>query len=406
MGEVALSPAVGAEGRDAASVRLLCLLPSIPLGGMERAVIRLVAELTARGAEAHFAAERRWGHAVQREIEAIGARWTGVPFVASLSRPRTAVELGWALRSYARSPSDLRRVFEARRPRQLLATNINNAFFARGLARLPEVVSVFRAPNPPGVSRNGLKRAFDRAVWRTVHSAYDAIVCNSDYTAGRIAATVGDDRGIEVVRNLPPALGRGADDLPPPDPSRRRIVFLGQISRHKGVDVLVEAATGLIAHRQDVDLVLAGPDVWQDGFGAQIRAGIVEAGLGERIRFLGPVGDVHALLGGAAVHVCPSTGDAESFPNVVIEAKQAGVPSVVFPTAGLPEAVEDGVSGLVTAAPTAAALRHALGRVLDEPGLRARLAEGAARSLQEYSPDRITDRWLDLLVPARPGKSA
>ena len=38
------------------------------------------------------------------------------------------------------------------------------------------------------------------------------------------------------------------------------------------------------------------------------------------------------------MHVCPSLSAGDSFPNVILDAKKAGLPSVVFPTAGLPEA--------------------------------------------------------------------
>ena len=382
---------------SAEDMRVLCLLPSIPLGGMERAVIRVVEQLNKTGAECHFIAEQRWGRAVQKEIEKIGASWTGVPFVAALGRPKSWTGLKWSVRSWLCSAADFRQVFAAFQPKQLLVTNINNAYFARAMARDCNIRSVFRLPNPPSRSRWWIKRKIDRKIWRMVYESYDQFVCNAQYTAEKLAEFVGDDRKIVVVRNFPPKHScsqlDGEFSL---DKRRRTIVYLGQISKEKGVAILIEAAAKLIAEHKDVDLVLAGPDIWQSHFGNEVRHRVQLLGLERRIRFLGWVDDVGSLLARGFVHVCPSISEGESFPNVVIEAKQAGLPSVVFPTAGLPEAITNGVDGIITSAPTASALETALSRLLDDAEFREQLAVGARASLQAYSDDQITRRWLDI----------
>jgi glycosyltransferase involved in cell wall biosynthesis len=397
----------GSPLADAADLRLLCLMPSIPLGGMERAAARVVEELSSRGADVRFVLENRWAIEVQRHIDCLGIGWTGVPFVASLGMPKDWGEFRWATRSFMKSSSDLRRVAEAYQPRQLLATSLNVAYFGRRLARSETITSVFRLPNPPGVSANRLKRRADRAIWRSVYASFDCLVCNAHYTASRVAEIVDDDSKINVVRNFQPkrrSISRS--DVPPRVPGVRRIVYLGQIARHKGVDLLVEAVEDLIAARQNVELLLAGPDFWRDPFGDEIRARVRARGLEDRVRFLGVVADVQGLLAGADVHVCPSVSSGESFPNVLIEAKQAGVPSVVFPTAGLPEAVTDGIDGIVTRERSATALVTAISRLLDDEPLRQRLAEGASRSLAVYDDELVAQRWIEILRAPKGARAA
>ena len=119
---------------------------------------------------------------------------------------------------------------------------------------------------------------------------------------------------------------------------------------------------------------------------ASIRARCAAAGLEDRFRFLGELSDVHGLLREAHMHVCPSISPDDSFPNAILDAKLAGAPSLVFPVAGLPEAVEDGRDGLVTREPTAAALEHSLLRLIDDPALRRRMGQAAAESLARFDP--------------------
>lgn len=383
---------------EAADLRLLCLLPSIPLGGMERAALRVVEELMARGAAAHVLAERRWGVAVQREVEAIGAPWTGVSLPFSLGRPSTLLEARTAIVSAFVTTREFTHAHSSFRSNALLATTVNTAFFARRLARHPGVVSAFRIPNPPVLTGRG--GGVGRIVWRRVGAAFDHLVCNSDYTAARVAEVSGAPEKVRVVRNFEPSL-RGRVDAPALElpPRRRHVVFIGQVSEAKGVAVLVEAATALAARYDDVDFVLAGPTVWRSAFPEELRARLISRGLAQRVKLLGPVANVHGLLQQAYLHVCPSVSAGDSFPNVILDAKQAAVPSIVFPTAGLPEAIEDGVDGIVTQRADASALSEAIALLLDAPRRRDAMAFAAAASLTRHASFRLTTEWLKLLTP-------
>ena len=382
---------------SAADLRLLCLLPSIPLGGMERAAIRVVEHLSKRGAAVHFAAERRWGLAVQRAIAEIGAEWTSVSQPASFGWPRTASEARAQVLSLFVTGREFEGVFKRFGANALLVGSFNVAFFARNLARA-SAASVFRIPNPPVLDLPSVKGRLLRSMWRAVAEDFDYLVCNSAYSTRIVADLVGDDAKTRLIRNFAPA-PRVAPAPPAPrlSPGRRHIVYLGQISQAKGVGVLINAAS-IVARQADVDFVIAGAPIWRDSFESEARARVAGAGLQDRVLFTGPVEDVAGLLAQAHVHVCPSLSPGDSFPNVILDAKQAGLPSIVFPTAGLPEALTDGVDGVVTSAPTAEALSASLLDILRDDERRDRMAAAARASLSAFDADALTDQWLSLFL--------
>ena len=133
----------------------------------------------------------------------------------ALGMPKTLSQLRVAFCSLLLSARDFRRVFEQYRPQQILATDVNSAYFARHLARRPDTHSVFRLPNPPGLSRYPVKRRIDREIWRSVYRSFDVLVCNCHYTARRLAEFVGDDARIRVVSNfLNAPVGNSVGNLP------------------------------------------------------------------------------------------------------------------------------------------------------------------------------------------------
>ena len=100
-----------------------------------------------------------------------------------------------------------------------------------------------------------------------------------------------------------------------------------------------------------------------------------------RVLFTGFRGDVPAVLAALDILVLPST-DAEVLPLVVMEALAAGRPVVATSVGGVPEMIEDGVSGLLVPPGDADALAEALRRLIKDAPLRARLA-GAGRECVE-----------------------
>jgi glycosyltransferase involved in cell wall biosynthesis len=127
----------------------------------------------------------------------------------------------------------------------------------------------------------------------------------------------------------------------------RVILFLGRISWKKGLDVLAAGCGRLMRERDDVVLVVAGPD--EEGYGDQLRRLLETEGIQDHVRLVGlVVGPTRlSMLAAADVFVLPSY--SEGFSMAILEAMAAGVPAVVSAGCNFPELAATG-SGLVVAA--------------------------------------------------------
>lgn len=153
-------------------------------------------------------------------------------------------------------------------------------------------------------------------------------------------------------------------------------LFFGVWSRYKGIDVLLDAFALVRREMPAARLVLAG------AVGADIDAGAVlrrcaEIGNVDARPGYVPSEDVAALVGAARVVVTPYTRATQS--GVAHLAYTFGRPVIATTTGDLPEAVHDGITGLLVAPDDAGALAAAMLSLLRDPVLAARLGEAGYR---------------------------
>lgn len=176
---------------------------------------------------------------------------------------------------------------------------------------------------------------------------------------------------------------------------RPLVLFVGRLVYYKGADVLVRAMAQV-----DADLVLVGRGPLE----GELRALVTALGIGGRTTFLPPLDDAElaAWYHAADVFCLPSVARSEAFGLVQIEAHAAGTPvvSTALPT-GVPYANPDGLTGLTVPPGDTAALAAALGRLLGDDELRARLGgEAQARARREFTVPRMVARTLDVYAEA------
>jgi glycosyltransferase involved in cell wall biosynthesis len=405
------SPAVSdavprAAPRTLDGVRVLVVMPSIPVQGMERANLEIMRVLRAHGADVLVVTQERHGGRVQRAVEQAGARWVAVRltdvYEERLHLTWRALELLGVLRAWVRAAWAIRRLEKSYVPTHVYVTNLLYVLYALPAILSTRAQTVLRLPNPPTPRGVSYGQRLARWLWRRCLRLADVVVCNCEYTAALARREGVASARLRVISNMVPlAVGRDAGDAPCVDRQRFTVVYMGRIRPEKGVTELIAAATRLVAERPHVDFILAGEHAWRNDFARDLIGRLQADGLAHRIRLVGEIEDVHGLLEQCQLHVCPSTSANESFPNVVLEAKAHGLPSVVFPTGGLPEAVTHLVDGFVCPERSAASLCEGLKFFVDDAAALRAAGQAARASVARYSADRVGGEWVDLFSATR-----
>ena len=163
----------------------------------------------------------------------------------------------------------------------------------------------------------------------------------------------------------------------------------------------------LAARGLDIRLDVIGDiDGWAprgwEGYRERLRKRAGLADLAGRVHFLGWREDVPALLATAAVHCCPSLPEQrEGFGIVNLEAKAAGIPSVVFPTGALPELISHRENGWVCAEVSADALAEGIEYFLACPARLTSAGRSARESVERFGKERFADTWWSVINTCR-----
>lgn len=386
----------------ASQPRILALCGSMVIaGGLERMAFRAMADLRNRGAAVHCIVND-WEHfRITRLAEEAGASWSAAPYRYPMTRRNLTVgKVAKMLVDIVRVSGHMLREARRFRPTHILIpdyqTVIRNApaLIWLKLKRTPIVVTLQNAPE---------QGRFYRALWRWLIDPFaDAFVCNSTFTERELLAHDLSRRKVRVIPNV--VAPRRSSSETAVEPVSGRIVYVGQIIPEKGLALLLDALARLRREGRNATLDVVGDMAgWEApqyrGYRDRIRARAAEPDLAGAVTFLGWREDVPQFLARASIHCCPSLPEQrEAFGLVVLEAKLAGVPSVVLPSGYLPDLVTHGVDGWVCPAPTAEALADGLRFFLDD-NRRSRSAGQAARdSAGRFSPERYAEAWRQVFA--------
>jgi glycosyltransferase involved in cell wall biosynthesis len=374
-------------------VRVLALFGGTKLFGQERANIEVFRNLADMGAAVRVITTSRGGeNEVHRELAQQGIEWTTAPFGCTWHRYLLGRHFYyWFLNLYSIFAVSWRVWREIRRwqPTHLYCMNFQYFIYTWPALVLTRLPLVWRAGDE--LPRHSfMHRWFSRRLLRRVN----LLVCNSLFLKTRYLADWPAVPEIRVIHNypsvregaaLPPVPGRPADATV--------VTFVGQVSEHKGVLILFDAMEQLIRSGRNVVLWIAGSVNWNEGFMERLQARAAAPELQRRIVLLGFVANIPALLQHSDMHVCPSLF-AEPSANVVQEAKQAGLPSVVFPSGGLPELIAHEVDGFVCRDCSVEALMEGITYFLDRPEERCRAGAAARTNLEEkFGLGRFRKQW-------------
>ncbi len=342
------------------------------ISGSENHLLLLLPDLRARGHDVRLVMLHE-GEPGAEEL-AVRLERGGVPV------ERLRMRLPLDPLAFARVARSIRR----RRP-DVVHTHLVHADFhglpAGRLARAPLLVSTKHGFNPFRGGRGFA--AADRAVARLV----DVHVAISHGLARYLAESEGfDEDAFEIVHY-------GIVPGPPPTdpPAEPRLAVVGRLIPIKAHDVLLAALTRVREELPEATLEIAG----EGPLDAELRATVTRLGLRDAVSFLGRVAPAAPVFERSAVVVVPSRG--EGFGMVALEAMERGRAVVASDVGGLPEIVEDGVTGIVVPPDEPEVLAAALLGLLRDPARAAAMgAAGRDRALATFSQGGCTDRMEEL----------
>jgi len=249
---------------------------------------------------------------------------------------------------------------------------------------LPVVVS-FHGADVTGAIATPSYRAAREAVFARAAK----VACRSEALAADVRRMGCPTEKIVVVRTALPDLEFRERTLPAD--GAVRLVQACRLVPKKGLATSLAAFGALAARHPKMTFVIAGTGPLE----GELRDRAEAMELAERVEFTGFLdqADLRALLNEAHVFLHPSetvNGDVEGVPNGLLEAMAMGLPVVATRHGGIPEAVEDGVDGLLCAERDAEGVTAAVERLIGDAGLYARIAgSGAAAVRAKFSRDAV-----------------
>ncbi len=359
---------------------LLVAAATSTTGGGERHVADLMHLLPARGVEVGLVTP------AGGDLSMLSAQ-CGIPF------HHAEIAGGFSLAAL----SQLRAALKTFEPDIVHAHGTRAAFHARladseAASRVVYTLHGIHVQRSGSAPRRALALATER--WLRSRTAGFVTVCESDARKGGrlgivrsedtvvvhngIEESVSDAAGGRVVRSE-----AGVDDRAP------LVLSVGRFVDPKDQKTLLAAWSDVVRVVPAAVLVLVGSGPLE----GELRAAVSSQGVGDSVRFLAPRPDLRPAYSAADVFALSSLW--EGLPYVILEAMAHGLPVVSTNVDGIPEAVEDGVSGLLVPPRDPAALADAIVRLLGDPAMRARMGEAGQRIVRErFGLERMADELV------------
>jgi D-inositol-3-phosphate glycosyltransferase len=175
----------------------------------------------------------------------------------------------------------------------------------------------------------------------------------------------------------------------------RLLLFVGRLERLKGVEIAIRALALLRDRRHDdVRLLILGEDSHEgdESEKDRLKAIAAEAGVRDRVDFVGSVAHHELPYFYSAADVCVMPSYSESFGLVALEAQACGCPVVASGVSGLRSVVRDEVSGYLIDEHDPAAYAERIGRLLADRELAQQMGRRGSLLAQRFSWNRTADR--------------
>ncbi len=384
-----------------ADMRVLILLPGHQLFGQERALLTLGSILNECGINVHFLLHSRWPDEIRKKIEELGLGSSTLPFGTLWSRSLARREPGLFLAnlwSVLSTSIKLLRILRAGSYTHIILGNATFSYYLLPSLWLTSVDVIYRHGDEPPVHS-----FFHRIANRLLFGRANHHVANCRFLIDRLAKLapriqpklIYNIPGIQfdcVAKSYQPNSNKEAKEV--------RLLFVGQLSVEKGTALLIQAFRKLSAKYSNLVLDLVGEipgtgEARTDNVSALLSK--AQSDFPGQIFLHGYQSYLFPFYETADIHVCPSIWQDPS-PNVILEAKQFGIPSVGFSVGGIPELIHHGQDGFVCRNLTPSSLADGIEYLLCDATRRQKAGQAAKRSIEiEFGPERYKHLWLKIL---------
>ena len=221
-----------------------------------------------------------------------------------------------------------------------------------------------------------------------IYSRYDKIIC------------VGKQVQVALIEWLPNLQIKSvviSNAVPVPDLSNWSpvkeydILFVGRLTKAKGVDILLKAIKILKEkYQKEIKVAIVGKGHLEE----ELKGLVMKLGIDEEVEFLGVRRDIERLMKSTQVFVLPSRW--EGLPLTILEAMSSGAGIIAARVGGIPEVIEHEKEGILISPEDPEALAKAVAELLKDRELRARLGINAYKKVKEkYSIEVYTKNILE-----------
>ena len=185
-----------------------------------------------------------------------------------------------------------------------------------------------------------------------------------------------------------------------PDPDGRiRIVSTGRLVEKKGIEYGIRAVAKLAKMNQNLEYLIVGDGPLRENLQRLIQ----ELDVSDTVKLLGwkQQQEVVDILDKAHILIAPSVtaknGDREGIPNVLKEAMAMGLPVIGTRHSGVPELVQDGITGCLVPERDADALAEKLSYLIENPQLWMQMGRSGRKLVEDdYDSNKLNDELVEI----------
>jgi mannosyltransferase len=179
--------------------------------------------------------------------------------------------------------------------------------------------------------------------------------------------------------------------------SKYGIAILGRVRKQKGVHLFVESCISVLEKHPDYTAVIVGPiTASNENFVSQLKGKVIQAGLTDRIVFVGEqdFSDIPSIF--SALSVVVALSDNEGFGLTVLEAMSSGAAVLASDAGAWKEVIREGIDGYVVPVDDLSAVINRLDSLLSDKNKIIKMgAAGRERVLQNYSIEREAEELCE-----------